>query len=73
MWGMEPHDERSLDNMVESLLGQIALDGPLAQSLENAPRAKALLPLVFTIGHTIEALYRQIGLLDARIVALENR
>lgn len=70
---MDPRDERSLDNMVESLLGQIALDGPLVQAIQNSPGdAKALLPVVFTMGHIIEELYRQVGLLDARIVALES-
>jgi hypothetical protein len=71
---MDERDERALDNMVESLLGQIALDGPLVQAIKNSPGdAKALLPLVFTMGHTIEGLYREIGRLDARIVAVENR
>jgi hypothetical protein len=71
---MDARDERSLDNMVDSLIGQIDLNGPVVQFVKNSPGdAKSLLSVVFTMGHTLEALYREIGRLDARIVALENR
>jgi hypothetical protein len=71
---MDGREERSLDNMVESLLGQIAIDGPLMQAVKNSPGdAKLLASVVFTLGKIIEELYPQVGRLDARIVALENR
>ncbi|MGO8851347.1 hypothetical protein [Mycobacterium sp.] len=69
---MDENDEKALDNMVESLLGQIDMNGPQMKVVANTGDAKALLPLVFTMGHTIEALYREIGRLDARVKALED-
>jgi hypothetical protein len=59
--------------MVDSLLSQIDMNGPLMQAVANSPgNAKALLPVVFTMGHAIEALYREVGRLDARVRALED-
>ncbi|BBZ80034.1 hypothetical protein MANY_53710 [Mycolicibacterium anyangense] len=69
---MDENEEKSLDIMVESLLGQIDMNGPQMQVVAKTGDAKALIPLVFTMGHTIEALYREIGRLDARVKALES-
>jgi hypothetical protein len=71
---MDERDEKALDNFVESIEGQIDMNGVLMQAVMNAPGdAKLLQPLLFTMGHAIVELRRQVGRLDSRITALETR
>lgn len=69
---MDKNDERALDNAVESLLGEVAVDGPIHQSVVETGDARALLPVLFTLGHAVELLHRQVGRLDARLHALDG-
>ncbi len=71
---MDERDEKSLDNMVQSLMGQIDANSALIQAIRASQGdAKAWEPVLFTMAHIIQELDRQVGYLDARITAFENQ
>jgi hypothetical protein len=71
---MDQFDEKALDNAVQSLLGQVAMDSPIVKYIQNTEGhpAQILLPVLFTMGHVIEILARQVGILDARLQAIDG-
>jgi hypothetical protein len=69
---MNQHDERRIDNMVESLVAQIDLNGPQMKNIAATGDARALMPMLFAAGHVIEELWAQIGRLDARLNAIDG-
>lgn len=71
---VDKHEEKILDNAVESLVAQVAMDSPLMQFLANqgGPDGKAVMPILFTMGHVIEEMHKHIGRLDARLHAIDG-
>lgn len=69
---MDARNERSLDNMVESLTGQLNMNGPQMTAVMATGDAKALVPVLQAVGPIIQELYTQIGRLDARLHAIDG-
>lgn len=70
-------DERRIDNMVNSIKGQIDMNGPIMQYVNSvAPDqpvdGRTWMPLLFSMGSVIEELWDQIGRLDARVQAIDG-
>jgi hypothetical protein len=69
---MDPRDEKALDNMMQSLQGQVAHDGLVLQSLARDHDPMVLWPLLVSLVNTVVELDRQVGLLDARLQAIDG-